>query len=164
MTSFGRTVAGATSGVPLQVVADNEDVDWKTGGVTVDWATVAAVSGADVVLNDGITVKIGQKYLRYGQVLCKITASGKYGPYDPNDTLGRQLLVRGNAWVLNQTVLEHSQAGFDILPSAHPAVFNGARVWKDRLIQSGVVAHTLALGPTLAEFEAVFPDIDYVDY
>ena len=72
MSSFGRTVLPDTTGRPLQVIAVPPP-DWKVGGVTIDWSTVAAVSGSDVTTPDEIVVKIGAKYLRYGQILTKIT-------------------------------------------------------------------------------------------
>jgi predicted RecA/RadA family phage recombinase len=68
--SYGRAVAPAVTGYPLEVSADG-DPEWKVGGVTLDWSTIAAVS-ADVTLPDGIVVKNGQKYLRFGQVLTLI--------------------------------------------------------------------------------------------
>jgi hypothetical protein len=72
VSSFGRTVLPDTTGRPLQVIAVPPP-DWKVGGVTIDWSTVAAVSGSDVTTPDEIVVKIGAKYLRYGQILAKIT-------------------------------------------------------------------------------------------
>lgn len=41
-------------------------------GITIDWSTVAAVSGADVTLPDGEKIRIGEKYLRYGQCMAMI--------------------------------------------------------------------------------------------
>jgi hypothetical protein len=41
-------------------------------------------------------------------------------------------------------------------------VIYGGLVFKDRLIQSGVATHTLAAGPTLAEFLVAFPNIAFV--
>jgi hypothetical protein len=73
MPGYGRQVLGNT-GYPLYVLAsDPSEADWKLIGITVDWSTVAAVSGSDATLPDGNIIKVGQKYLRYGQVLCRIT-------------------------------------------------------------------------------------------
>lgn len=71
MGQFGRTVHGKL-GSSLMALASLKGANFKIGGVTIDWATVAAVTGADVELKDGTTIKIGKKYLRYGQVLCRI--------------------------------------------------------------------------------------------
>ncbi len=68
---YGRRVIG-TIGSSIEVSADGRP-EAKTGGVTIDWPTIVAVSGADVALDDGITVPIGEKYLRYGQVVCLVT-------------------------------------------------------------------------------------------
>lgn len=45
---------------------------WLAGGITIDWSTVSAVSGSDVTLPDGEKIRIGEKYLRYGQVMAMI--------------------------------------------------------------------------------------------
>jgi hypothetical protein len=68
---YGRYVIGNT-GVPIEVAADGAP-EWQPIGISVDWTTVTAV-GSDTTLSpEGLTVKSGQKYLRYGQVMCKIT-------------------------------------------------------------------------------------------
>lgn len=157
MSSFGREVIQSV-GKSIKLSADgNPEV--KQGGVTVDWATVAAVSGSDVTLEDGVVVKVGEKYLRYGQTLNKITASGKYGPYDPAaaGSDGRELAPsNGNSFLVNQTMKELD------MKSDHPEVIYGGLVFKSRLIQSEAATHTLALGPTLAELLAAFPRLQFV--
>lgn len=87
---------------------------------------------------------------------------GKWGPYDPAATDGRQLLTRGDCYINDETVLEHgSIAALGGGVTDHPRVFEGGPVWKPRLlITSGT--HSLAAGPTIAEFEAAFPSITYV--
>lgn len=42
----------------------------------------------------------GRRLVNDGTLLCKITATGKYGPYDWNASDGRQTLTRGSAYVL----------------------------------------------------------------
>src|SRR5438552_2289338 len=69
---FGRTLLSASTIQPTRVSADNSPA-YKPGGVTVDWATVVALSN-DATLADGSTVKAPNKYLRYGQVMTKITS------------------------------------------------------------------------------------------
>jgi hypothetical protein len=147
--TYGRTsVAGA--GTSVEVSADGAP-EAKTGGVTIDWATVAAVAGADVTWNDGVTVKIGEKGLRYGQVITKITASGKYGPYDPAAVDGRQTLTKGEAYILNRSALQLEPK------DEHPEAIFGGRVFWDRIINSGGGAASLAAGPTEANVLATFP-------
>lgn len=91
-----------------------------------------------------------------------VAGGGKYGPYDPNATDGRQTLSRGNCWINNRTVKEHGAiADLDIgQASDHPQVFDGGTVWKDRILMT-TGAHSLAAGPTVTEFEAAFPRIAY---
>jgi hypothetical protein len=262
--TYGRQLLD-TVGRSIQVSADGRP-EMKTAGVTVDWDnTVAAVTGADVTYEDGVLVKVGEKALRYGQVLCRITTqpaqtitvtggptggtftvtgvrpdtgvsttqtvaynanvaavqtamdaifgagntlvtaagalpanaqtvtfqgalvgwavapmtangagltggttpavavavvtaggtNGWYGPYDPAATDGRQTLARGSCYVMNETVRMQD------LHSNHPPVLDGGRVFRARILQSGTAAHSLAAGPTLAEFEAAFPRINY---
>lgn len=73
MNTVGRRVLSTVTGAPVEVIAIPEGVDWKAVGITLDWSTVAAVSGADVTYPDKNVVRIGKKGLRFGQILCKIT-------------------------------------------------------------------------------------------
>lgn len=54
------------------MVAARMDMDWKTGGITVAWGVVGA-AGADTKLADDTPIMSGQKYLRFGQIMCLIT-------------------------------------------------------------------------------------------
>ncbi|MGI8655471.1 MAG: hypothetical protein ACR2LC_09655 [Pyrinomonadaceae bacterium] len=171
MESYGRQILTST-GRSVTVACDM-DMEWKTAGITVDWSTVAA-AGSDTALADDTPLKSGQKALRFGQIMTKITSVvndskvGYYGPYDPAATDGRQTLARGSAYILNQTQLENNLVpGLPSGASDHPAVFDGGRVWRARLlvaaIMGGGAAASLANGPTVAAFEAAFPDITYVN-
>lgn len=256
MSTYGRQVLAGT-GRPLMVAAsETEDIGWKIGGITIDWALVAAVTGAAVTLIDDTLIPIGQKFLRYGQILCRVkktevqtvtvtsatggsytlagsvaiaynaTAAvvqaaletlfgaglvvvtgadggpytvtfddslgnvtamvvvdsttgsghgvavatvnqgggdlGKWGPYDPAATDGRQLLTRGDCYILNQTTLELGViTGLSGGTTDHPAVFDEGPVWKARVLMTSGT-HSLAAGPTVAEFEAGFGGITYV--
>ena len=70
MPSYGRQVL-ATTGIPVMTLADLTDVDWKPGGITIDWSTVTAVS-ADTTLSDGTVIPNGQKGIEFGTILCDI--------------------------------------------------------------------------------------------
>jgi hypothetical protein len=160
--TYGRRILD-TFGRSLQLTADGFP-EMKHGGVTVDWAaTVTAVAGADVTWLDSFVVKIGEKGLRYGQVLTLITSVvggsviGKYGPYDPAATDGRQTLTRGSCFLVNESIHENMNA------SDHPPVLEGGLVYASRLIQSGVGAASLAAGPTLANLLAAFPRLRLVN-
>jgi hypothetical protein len=69
MSTYGQTLLG-TFGSSIELSADGRP-EMKHIGITVDWATVAAV-GADTTLLEGVFIPSGQKYLRYGQVLTLI--------------------------------------------------------------------------------------------
>lgn len=160
MSTYGRQVLTKT-GREVQVLADLQDAQFKVGGVTIDWSTVAA-AGSDTTLTDQTPIKTGEKYLRFGQILTKITASGKFGPYDPAAADGRQTLARGNCYVLNRTVKETGYiSGIDISSASdHPQVFDGGTVWKDRVLMTTGAA-SLAAGPTVTNFETAFPRVAY---
>jgi hypothetical protein len=68
--TFGTRSLGTVQG-SLEVSADGRP-EKKVGGVTFDWSTVTAVSGSAVTLLDGTVVAVGEKYIRYGQVITKI--------------------------------------------------------------------------------------------
>lgn len=158
---YGRQVLG-TLGFANALSADGNPRA-KIGGCTIDWVTVAAVSGSDVTLADGTVVKIGEKYLPVGQVIVRITSVvsgstiGKYGPWDIAATDGRQTLVAGgDNYVLNRPTFQADPKG------DYPEAIYGGRIYQARALQSGVGTHSLAAGPTLAEFKAAFPLFEYV--
>lgn len=261
---YGRTLLAQNSVMPTRVSSDGSP-SYKPAGGTIDWTTVAAV-GSDTNLTDGSLIRNGQKFLRYGQVLSKITGGsntltsthtsgnfqlvvttaqgvgttaniafnataaavataigllanvgaanisgsggplgtgavtlvpasilgtvsialgtstlaggaftigasltaatntqGYFGPYDPAASDGRQLLNKGDCFVLDETLLQYN-AGTAALTSANDhtgSLIDGGWIWIDRIIQSAAAAHTLALGPTLAEFSAAFPRFSY---
>lgn len=154
MPGYGTTVL-STIGGSLSVLADGVAVR-KAEGITLDWSTVAAVSGSDATLNDGQVIKVGAKYLRYGQVLCQITASGKWGPYDTGATDGRQTLARGKVAIVNTTWLQ-DQVG---VATDYPDVLEGGLVFKERLLAASTGTATL---PAYSALEGVMPLLRYVE-
>lgn len=265
MPTFGRTLLG-TTGFDIMLSADGKP-DYKAAGVTLDWSTVAPVSGSPVTTPDNVIVAIGNSYLRYGQVIAKITNQsvqvvtvngtptggtftlsgvspengnpfttaplaynasaatvlaalqtslgvlnvvsvtgsaggpytvtfnagiqtlttngagltggtsptvtvavttpglnyGKFGPYDPAATDGRQTLTRGNCFLLNTSVYLNMPFGIGVTDADNPSAIEGGLVWLDRCLQSGVAAHSLALGPTFAELLAAFPRLRFAE-
>jgi len=153
MSTFGRSIIQQV-GRSIKLTADGQP-EAKAAGVTVDWTTVTAISGSDVTYEDGVIVKVGEKALRYGQLLTKITASGLYGPHDPAAADGRQTLTKGAAFLVNHTMKENDRN------SDHPEVIYGGLVFKDRLIATTGAA-SLAAGPTFTNLEALFPRLAYV--
>lgn len=153
--AYGRTVLGVI-GTPFQVLATGRG-EHKVAGVTLDWTTFAAASGSPIVLYDGWTVPANVQFCKTGQVICRITATGKFGPYDPAASDGRQLLARGDCFIVNRGVMANDPK------SDYPEAIDGGRVWIARVVQSGVATHTLAVGPTLAELLAAFPNIQPVN-
>jgi hypothetical protein len=70
--TYGRRSLGST-GLPIQVTADGKP-EWKTGGITIDWATVTA-EASDRTLADGTVIKAGQKGLEFGTILCELAVA-----------------------------------------------------------------------------------------
>lgn len=255
---LGRVLLSRSNVLLTRVSADGNP-KYKSGGVMIDTTTIPAAGGTDVTLADGSVIKAGQQYMRYGQIIAKVTVAeiqtitvtatggtftatvpgtgvatiatafnasaatmqanlrtatgnnaitvslaggvytvtfpsamgdvtlmtldtslltggsatvatphagtqyGKFGPYDPAATDGRANLVRGDCFILDETWL--------LYPNETPmlsgpndfigGVFEAGDVWFDRILQSGVAAHSLAAGPTLAEFETLFPRVSY---
>lgn len=110
----------------------------KIGGVTVDWNTVAAVSGTPLTLESGTIVPVGQKYLGAGQTVVLIAsnanggAPGMYGPYDPAASDGRQTIGPGvDNYLLNRDA-------FQVNPrDDYPEAITGGKVWLARLKNAG---------------------------
>jgi hypothetical protein len=141
-----------TLGRRLQVSADGVP-RWKAGGITIDWSTVTPVTEDTTLTYDGTVVKNGDSYIRGGTTLTQITIGGKYGPADTGASDGREVVtaaVRGKSFILNETVVK-SEPGSD-----HPAVFDGGRVFKGRLVYGG------SGEPTEANLETMFPAITFV--
>lgn len=65
-----------TVGRSVQLLANSTGVRWRVGGATIDWSTIAANNtGSAIMWDDGVTVAVGAKALRFGQCMCRITAA-----------------------------------------------------------------------------------------
>lgn len=71
MAGIGRQVL-VTSGNPIRISADGRP-EMKIAGISIDWSTVAAVGSDTTIPIEMTVVKNGNKYLRYGQFMTKIT-------------------------------------------------------------------------------------------
>lgn len=162
-------------------VSANGEVRYKPYGFTMDWDSLTtAVDGAtyttagvgyetdpakdgvpsglvtanDVTLRDGTVHKVGTKFVRYGTVIVEappITVDGEeqrlYRVADANTPL-----VRGKCFVMNYTITDQDPKS----PN-----FGGAademRAFRPLLLVGGNGQ------PTVANFEAAFPNIKYAD-
>lgn len=110
----------------------------KQGGITIAWAAVPAMA-ADVTFESFDYVKTGEKYLRYGTVVCRITAAtdateiGKFMPYMATPGGGRTLSTsKGNVFVLNESV--HEQ---DRMSDHGGGAIEGGRIYTSRVLVAG---------------------------
>lgn len=145
----------ATIGGGLRALADRASARWKAGGATIDWSTVSAVSGSDVTLDDGTIIKIGDKYIRYGTILTRITATGEFGPADTTATgSGRELVtnaVRGDCFVLDRTLVL-SELGRSLVVGD---LFDAGIAFRDHLNIGG------SGQPTEANLETMLPGVTF---
>lgn len=81
-------VGGGALGREVSIIASmTPSPGYKTGGFTIDWNSVIPVVVNTTIAGAGKVVKAGDSYLRYGQMLCKVTATtngrtvGKFVPY-----------------------------------------------------------------------------------
>jgi hypothetical protein len=128
----------------LKVCATGRAI-YKPGGFTAKWSGVTAVSGTDVVLEDGQTILIGEKYLRYGQVIVEDTD----GTFIPATDLTP--LVPGRCFVLDYTVTDQEPNS----PNFGGASDNMSPAFKARLLVGDTGQ------PTWEDFYAAFPNITF---
>jgi len=70
-------------------------------GGPLKYATGAEVGETLVIDKDAVPMDAyGRRMLRDGLLLTRITASGKYGPYDGDASDGREVVTRGSAYIL----------------------------------------------------------------
>jgi hypothetical protein len=136
MSSYGiETYDKIGAGI---TVGAGGDIEAKSGGITVDWASISAF-GADAVFLNEDYVKAGEKFIRYGTVMCRIMAAtdtskiGKFVPHGTSVSGGTLASVgagtaRGNWYILNRSVHEEDRM------SDHPEAIEGGSVYQSRVI------------------------------
>ncbi len=149
MGGFGQEVIG-TFKFGSSVRASNNPEGMRGG--TIDWGLIPAAT-ENTSFNDGREVKVGEKCLRYGTVLVRITAEvpskNMFALYDRNATDGRQQLGRGDSYILDETICESDS-------HSNPRLFDGGSAWKARLLVGGNNQ------PSWDEFYATFPRVSLI--
>lgn len=69
MSTYGRQVL-ATTGRPIQVLANLDHATFPAGGITLDWSLITAVASTDETYDDGTIVAVGKKGIPFGTILC----------------------------------------------------------------------------------------------
>ncbi len=186
MSTYGQTRLDRV-GKSIQVTADGAPKA-KAGGITTAWSLIAAFAADFTVRPTGETnpagsgfyeqnpsddfVYAGEKYLRYGSIMCRIvggTADGLFAPFGTDLTTpgGALSTAKGDVYVLNESVHENEPG------SDHGgAAIDGGRIFAKRLLVIGLnpaaAAEVTALhGATVtamprATFEAALPNFTYV--
>lgn len=184
MSSYGQySLGGVGSGI--SVSADGSPVA-KVAGVTIAWASVPTMAAART-FKDYDNVEAGEKYIRYGTIVCRITAAtdatevGKFAPLvgtgvagQYNDDATRAVsTAEGDVFIVNRSVHQ------DDIASDHPEVIDGGRVYKRRLFVVGygdgtggypdaasdaadLVALNLEAAMVAATFKAALPQVTFV--
>lgn len=107
-----------------------------------------------IVDNDTITAgSASRKRVTGGTLLCKITASGLYGPYDKTATDGRQTLAEEAA------VFAHRGVDVTLYDRAVAGLFADCVFDKSELTTGGVSLH----GTSLTTLKTAFPQCTFSD-
>lgn len=149
MGSFGKnTMSKFSFGSSVRASSIPEGV--RSG--VIDWNLIPAVS-EDTTFYDNVEVKAGEKCLRYGNVLIRITSEGTsknmFAIYDPEATDGRQRLERNNTFILDETICESDS-------DTNPQLFDKGSVFKERLLVGGDNQ------PTWEDFNRAFPQVSFI--
>ena len=125
----------------LKVSSDGQPI-WMSGGATIDWSIVPALTFDTRFVGEAYVHKANEKVLPYGTIMVRIATNvatannvGLYAPYDVGAAGiadGRNTITR-DSFILNQTI---RQTGFGILnrqDTRHVGGIIGGRVYKERL-------------------------------
>lgn len=157
----------AKFGKGIQCLANRDDAMFKAGGVTFLWDAVTAEAADREIRPAGETVNTnflssaspaddyvvaGEKYLRWGTVLCRIsggTADGKFAPYGSTSIGGGALLkTRGNVYINNQSV-HMDDYNSDHVPGG---VFDGGLIFKNSVFVNFGTVQTITISATGGTF------------
>lgn len=153
----------------IQVSADGQ-LEQKAGGITIDWGAITAASVDAEIRPAGETINTnflssaspaddyitaGDKYIRYGTVVCRIsggTSAGKFAPYGSTSIGGGTLLkTKGNMYILNRTVKES-----DYNSDHGGEAFDGGLVWRNRLVANFATVQTITISATGGTFTITY--------
>lgn len=146
MATYGRQVLGVTGNL-MRVSADGQP-EMKVGGVTIDWTTVPPVRVA-TTLADGNVIPVGASALPLGTILCKITASGLFGPWSPPmspTTLNGATLLGATSAVLTSTA--------NIVAGDRLTIDTSGNLEVAQVAQGGVVGSTVTFTAPLTHAHA----------
>ena len=158
-------------GQGIQCLANRDNASWKAGGVTIFWDAITAEASDREIRPAGETVNTnflssaspaddyvyaGEKYIRWGTVLCRISggsAAGKFAPYGSTTIGGGTLLkTRGNMYIVNQSVHDNDYNS-DHVPGG---VFEAGLVYKNTVKVNYATVQTITINATGGTFTVTY--------
>lgn len=156
-----NTVGSGQLGRPVSTIASGRP-RYKTGGITICYPVITALGADTTVQAEGRTYKAGDKLVRFGTIMCKITSVvgssvvGQYGPYASGATDGRQTLTRGECFILDHSISQLADLASDITGAVYDSVPDG-QVYMDRIASDGT--NGVSTNPAKAAILTAFPGI-----
>lgn len=157
-------------GQGIQVLVHGKNVNWKVGGVTIYWGAITAEAADREVRPAGETINTnylssnspaddyvyaGEKFIRYGTVLCRIsggTADGYFAPYGSTSIGGGTLLkTRGDMYICNLSIHDG-----DIASDHARGVFESGEVWKHRILANYSKVQNITISATGGTFTVTY--------
>lgn len=145
MSTFGQYSFGSF-GSGISVSADGSPVA-KVAGVHLHWGGIAGLAAART-FKDADSVEAGEKFIRYGTIIARITAAtdttaiGKFVPLLGTGAAGQYTAYNGDAAMAVSVaegdvfLVNRSKHENDVL-SDHVEALDGGRMYKQRLFVVG---------------------------
>lgn len=170
MSSYGYNVVERV-GHSLSVSADGMPMS-KAGGITIGFGAITAVGADAEVRPEGETivtsflsntspaddyVYAGEKFIRYGTVMCRVTGGtydGKFVPYGTSGTGGTLLKTKGNMYILNRSVHDYNYN------SDHDGqAIDGGLLWRNRIQVNYGTVQTVTIDATGGTFTLTYKGV-----
>lgn len=167
MSNYGYSVVERV-GRSISVSADGRP-EVKAGGITIAFAALTAVSTDAEIRPEGETVSTsflsnqspaddyvyaGEKFIRYGTVMVRVsggTYTGKFVPYGTSGTGGTLLKTKGDVYILNNSVHDYNYS------SDHDGqAFEGGLIWRNRVQINFGTVQTLTIDATGGTFTLAY--------
>ena len=161
--SLGVTPIKQRTGRPVRLSADGYP-ERPPIGITVAWNSVTPAAIDTKIIADDTQVYVGERVLRVGTLMVKITSgqdSGKYGPFKADATDGRQSVTRGDCMLVDYTIKQGETSVWNSnLDNDHIGGVTGGMVWRQRLKIQGNL-EGVGTDPTFDQIKDAFPRLEF---